>query len=308
MLTALLPVVCCVIALILDRLFGEPKYHPLVFFGNIANWLEQRMNKNSSRVKGALAVLVVVGVPVAVVFYLQLSISNIWLQSGLNIAILYFAIGWQSMKLHALAISNPLIGDDIESARFNLSMIVSRDTSQMSQPQIVGSTIESILENGHDCVFASLFWFLVLGPAGVLLHRLANTLDAMWGYKNKRYLQFGWCAARLDDLLGFIPARLTALSYALSGSSKKALLSWRNQIGKHKSPNAGLVMASGAGALRITIGGPTIYEGVVVDKPYLGIGHQALLIDIQRSIRLVEKSLLVWLLVLSLIYFCTKIG
>jgi adenosylcobinamide-phosphate synthase len=298
MLVALLPLICCAIALILDRLFGEPKYHPLVLFGNMANSLERRLNNGQSRLNGFLAALVVMALPVSVVLYLQLSLSNIWLQSGLNIAVLYFVIGWQSMKQHALAISSPLLNNDLDRARFHLSMIVSRDTSQMSEPQIVCSTIESILENGHDCVFASLFWFLVLGPAGALLHRLANTLDAMWGYKNERYYQFGWFAARLDDLLGYLPARLTALSYAVSGGQLKfALLSWRNQMGQHKSPNAGLVMASGAGALGIVIGGPSSYEGIVVDKPYLGIGKPALSIDIQRSMLLVEKSLLAWLLV-----------
>jgi adenosylcobinamide-phosphate synthase len=220
---------------------------------------------------------------------------NIWLQSGLNIAVLYFVIGWQSMKQHALAISNPLLNNDLNNARFHLSMVVSRDTSQMGESQIVGSTVESILENGHDCVFASLFWFLVLGPAGALLHRLSNTLDAMWGYKNERYLRFGWFAARLDDVLGYLPARLTGVSYALSGSCKAALASWCKQMGQHKSPNAGLVMASGAGALGLIIGGPAIYDGVNHDKPYLGTGTQAQTTDIQRSIRLVEKALIVWL-------------
>jgi adenosylcobinamide-phosphate synthase len=295
MLATLLPVLCCVIALILDRLFGEPKYHPLVLFGNISSCFERRLNNRQSRINGFFAAAVVIAIPVSGVLYLQSLLSSVWLQSGLNIAVLYFVIGWQSMKQHALAISNPLFNDDLENARCHLSMIVSRDTSQMSESQVVGSTIESILENGHDCVFASLFWFLVLGPAGALLHRLSNTLDAMWGYKNERYLQFGWFAARLDDVLGYLPARLTGLSYALSGNSKAALVSWRQQMGQHKSPNAGLVMASGAGALGILIGGSAIYDGVNHDKPYLGTGSQAQTTDIQRSIRLVEKALIVWL-------------
>jgi adenosylcobinamide-phosphate synthase len=297
MLTALLPVLYCVIALILDRIFGEPKYHPLVLFGNIASWFERRLNNRQSRINGCFAAFVVMALPVSGVFYLQSSLSNIWFQSGLNIALLYFVIGWQSMKQHALAISNPLLNNDLDNARFHLSMIVSRDTGQMNESQIVGSTIESILENGHDCVFASLFWFLLLGPAGALLHRLTNTLDAMWGYKNDRYRQFGWFAARLDDLLGFLPARLTGLAYAFSGRCKSALLSWRQQMGQHKSPNAGLVMASGAGALGITIGGPAIYDGINHDKPYLGVGTLAQAKDIQRSITLVEKALIVWLMV-----------
>jgi adenosylcobinamide-phosphate synthase len=298
MLTALIPMFCCVIALVLDRLFGEPKYHPLVLFGNIASLLERKLNNRHSRLNGFFAAFFVMALPVAGVLYLQLSLSNIWLQSALNIALLYFVIGWQSMKQHTLAISNPLLNNDLDEARYHLSMIVSRDTSQMNESQIVGSTIESILENGHDCVFASFFWFLVLGPAGALLHRLTNTLDAMWGYKNERYHQFGWFAAKLDDLLGYLPARLTGLSYALCGeNSKGALLSWRNQKGQHKSPNAGLVMASGAGALGVIVGGPTSYDGVIVDKIYLGVGKPASSVDIKRSIGLVEKSLLGWLLI-----------
>ncbi|MFT5973837.1 MAG: adenosylcobinamide-phosphate synthase, partial [Gammaproteobacteria bacterium] len=150
MLAVLLPLLCCVTALILDRLLGEPKYHPLVLFGNIASWLERRLNTSKSRINGVFAAFVVMAIPVFWVFYLQYFLLNIWLQSGLNIAVLYFVIGWQSMKQHALAISNPLLNNDLENARFHLSMIVSRDTSQMSESQMVGSTIESILENGHD--------------------------------------------------------------------------------------------------------------------------------------------------------------
>jgi adenosylcobinamide-phosphate synthase len=302
MLIALLPIGCCVIALLLDRLFGEPKYHPLVLFGNIASSLERRLNNRQSRINGLIAAILVMALPVSGVVYLQLLLSNIWLQSMLNIVVLYFVIGWQSMKQHTLAISNPLLNNDLNKARYHLSMIVSRDTSQMNESQIVGSTIESILENGHDCVFASIFWFIVLGPAGALIHRLTNTLDAMWGYKNEQYCQFGWFSAKLDDWLGYLPARLTGLSYALCGeNSKGALLSWRNQMGQHKSPNAGLVMASGAGALGVIVGGPTHYEGVFVDKVYLGVGKAAITVDIKRSIGLVEKSLLGWLLIGSIV-------
>jgi adenosylcobinamide-phosphate synthase len=294
MLDVLFPLLICIVALILDRLLGEPKYHPLVFFGNIANWFERGMNNRKSKINGAISTLVLIGIPVALVIYLQMVLANTWLNTILSVGVLYFVIGWQSMKQHALAISKPLQNDDLEEARYNLSMIVSRETSNMSESQLVGSTLESVLENGHDCVFASLFWFLLLGPAGALLHRLVNTLDAMWGYRNERYLNFGCFAARLDDLLGYLPARLTGLSYALSGSCKAALASWHKQRGQHKSPNAGLVMASGAGALGIVIGGPAIYDGTHHDKPYLGIGIQAEVKDIARSIALIEKALVIW--------------
>ena len=302
------PLLICLLALLLDRILGEPKYHPLVAFGNAAGWLEQRLNNHRSRLNGAFSALLVIGLPVSFVLYWQMNITAVWLQMLLSLLVLYFCIGWQSMKQHASAISEPLQNHDLERARQHLAMIVSRETCNMSECEIAGSTIESILENGHDCLFASLFWFLLLGPAGALLHRLANTLDAMWGYKNQRYLQFGNFAARLDDVLGYLPARLTGLGYALSGSCANALAAWRQQSGLHKSPNAGLVMASGAGALQIVIGGPATYDGVQHDKPYLGTGDRAQLNDIARAIALVEKALVIWLLssaaLLVLAAFC----
>jgi adenosylcobinamide-phosphate synthase len=296
MLTIFVPVLICALALLLDRLLGEPRLHPLVLFGNTAAWLEKRLNTGDSRLSGAGCVIIVVGIPVLLVWILQWAIAGSYYQYLLDVIILSFVIGWQSMKEHALAIFTPLLDGDFENSRSELAKIVSRDTNQLNEQQLVGSTIESVLENGHDCLYASLFWFALLGPAGALLHRLINTLDAMWGYKNERYLKFGFAAARLDDILGYPSARLTAVIYLLCGSSLSAIKSWRDQIGKHKSPNAGLVMATGAGALGIVIGGPVSYHGKMQDKPYLGLGRPAQAGDIPRSIGLIEKGLLIWLM------------
>ena len=171
----------------------------------------------------------------------------------------------------------------------------------MDAREITGSTLESLLENGNDCLFASLFWFALLGPAGVVLHRLSNTLDAMWGYRSERFEQFGWAAARFDDLLGWVPARLTALCYGLSGSLISALKSWKAQTGRHKSINGGPVMASGAGALNIRIGGPVAYQGVVEEKPWLGAGGNPQIKDIERTINLIQRSVAVWIVGYALV-------
>ncbi len=297
---SILPVLICIIALLLDRLIGEPRFHPLIWFGNAAIWIERRFN-HQSRLMGMIAVLTLISLPVGLVGLIQSIVESWWIQLGLDVVILTLVIGWQSMKQHALAIVAPLLAGEQENARKNLSMIVSRETDNMNETELVGSTIESVLENGNDCVFASLFWYALLGPAGALLHRLVNTLDAMWGYKNARYLKFGYFAARLDDVLGWLPARLIAICYAMIGSPRKALMAWQKQIGTHKSPNAGLVMAAGAGALDIVIGGAAIYEGIRQDKPYLGSGKPAKTKDIKRAIQLIQRSLLVWLVLFALL-------
>ena len=298
-----LPLWVCIIALILDALLGEPKYHPLVIFGNCAMFMEKKFNNGESKFGGIFSVIVLVFCPAMVLWFLLFRIDNPFFELIMGSIILWIAIGWKSMKDHARAVAVPLSTGDVEGARRPLSMIVSRDTAVMDEEMIVGSTLESILENGHDCLFASLFWYAVLGPAGVVLHRLSNTLDAMWGYRTERYRQFGFAAARLDDCLGWIPARLTGLCYALSGSFVNAVKSWGAQAGKHKSINGGLVMASGAGALGIRIGGPVIYHGVLENKPFLGVGRAVESSDIQRSISLIHRSVAVWIVGYALVIY-----
>lgn len=306
MLEVLLPVLICIAALLLDRLIGEPRFHPLIWFGSATTWLERRLNNRQSRFRGSIAVFILISLPIGLFWLIQVSLANaesLLIKIIFDVAILTFVIGWQSMKEHARAVAVPLLAGDMEDAKNKLSMIVSRQTAGMNETEVTGSTIESALENGNDCIFASLFWYALLGPTGALLHRLVNTLDAMWGYKNEQYLKFGWCAARFDDLLGWLPARLTAICYAISGSFLDAFYAWRQQMGKHKSPNAGLVMAAGAGALNIIIGGPAIYHGVRQDKPYLGVGDEVKASDIERAIRLIQKSLVVWLVLFALLLF-----
>jgi adenosylcobinamide-phosphate synthase len=301
-----LPVLVCILGLAMDALFGEPRRHPLIVFGNIASSVEQKFNYQNSKIIGTVWVFLLTIIPSYGLWALLDNLGNIYLESGLGVVILWVAIGWKSMKDHARAVLKPLAIGDLVGARQSLSMIVSRDTKHMDESKIAGSTLESILENGNDCLFASLFWFALLGPAGVVLHRLANTLDAMWGYRTERFEQFGWAAARFDDLLGWVPARLTALCYALSGSLISALKSWKAQTGRHKSINGGPVMASGAGALNIRIGGPVIYQGVLEEKPWLGEGRNAEIQDIERAIDLIERSVAVWTVVYVLVITLTR--
>ncbi|MBX2882230.1 MAG: adenosylcobinamide-phosphate synthase CbiB, partial [Granulosicoccus sp.] len=212
------------LALVLDRVFGEPRIHPLIWFGALANLVEKTINQQNTTpffqfVYGLISLVLIVAPIVAVVLWLtKLLEHSIVMTIAFETMVLWFVIGWQSLKEHATNVSDPLLAGNLDSARGQLAMIVSRDTAQLTEQQVAGSTLESVLENGHDSLFASLFWNAVLGPAGAILHRLVNTLDAMWGYRTERYEYFGKTAARLDDMLGYFPARLTAISYALAGA------------------------------------------------------------------------------------------
>lgn len=289
-------------AVVLDWWLGEPRrLHPLVGFGRLASWLEARLNPPSAqagmrqRLVGLLAVLALLTPTTLLAGWLATLplLGTLW-----GVLALYFAIGHRSLHEHARPVAEALARGDMAAARKKASLMVSRDKEALDP---ASATCESVLENGHDAVFGALFWFVIAGPAGAVLYRLANTLDAMWGYRTERFLHFGWAAARLDDVLGYLPARLTALTYALLGKTRQALTCWRAQAPTWKSPNAGPVMAAGAGALGIRLGGPARYHGEWQDRPSLGTGRPAEARDISRALTLVSRGVVLWLIVCLLV-------
>ena len=299
-------------ALLLDALLGEPRrWHPLAGFGWLADRLESKLNRphGSSRLRGLIALLLLV-TPFVLLTALAEALSPI-----MGLIVLYLALGNRSLIEHAGQVISALKQGDLEASRRRVSRIVSRETGAMQPSDVACATIESVLENGSDAVFGALFWFLVAGAPGVAGYRLINTLDAMWGYRNSRFRAFGWAAARLDDLLNLAPARLTALTYALAGSfqlqevrhagtaganaGQQALRCWSEQAPCWESPNAGPVMAAGAGALNIRLGGPAVYQGRTRRRPILGSGHEPNTDDIGRALRLLRNSLLLWLAVIA---------
>jgi adenosylcobinamide-phosphate synthase len=302
--------ICVLLAFTLDFLFAETKYfHPLVGFGNLAKTIEKKLNSSAqtkwvARLKGVLAWWLVV-VPITLGFYgLEMYLRNNTAAYILVASVtLYVAIGWQSLLQHAMNIARPLLKNNMVDARQAVSMIVSRDAQSLDEEGIAKAATESVLENGADAIFSAVFWFLVAGIPGVVLYRLSNTLDAMWGYKNSQFLHFGWWAARTDDVLNFIPARLTALSYALVGHTKIALKCWRLQGMNWKSPNAGPVMAAGAGALNVTLGGAAQYHSQLQFRPGLGPDEsQSQAVDassIVKACGLVNRALILWLCVIT---------
>jgi adenosylcobinamide-phosphate synthase len=286
--------------LMLDLLLGEPRrWHPLVGFGRLANGLERMLNRGrAQRWKGALGWMLAV-LPATALAYgslLELAYRAPLLALAGHALLLYFALGLRSLRDHAMPIADALAAGDLAAARALTARIVSRDTAQADESDLAKAGVESLLENGNDAVFGALFWFAVAGGPGALLFRLANTLDAMWGYRTVRLLQYGCVAARIDDALNLVPARLTALCYALLGRTRAALHCWRTQAPLWSSPNAGPVMAAGAGALGLVLGGGAVYDGVVELRPLLGAGRRAEGGDIARAWRLVWMTAGCWLI------------
>ena len=288
-------------AVALDWLLGEPRrLHPLVGFGRLAEGIERRLygvtaTPFARRLRGAIAVVLLLAPFTAAAAWLDaLPVMG----SVFSVVLLYFTLGHKSLHDHARPVAVALAAGHKGEARRQVSRMVSRDSAALA---VAPAATESVLENGNDGVFGALFWFAVAGAPGAVLYRLANTLDAMWGYRNARYYYFGWAAARLDDLLNYLPARLTALTYALLGNARQALVCWRDQAGAWDSPNAGPVMAAGAGALGVAIGGPARYEGEWHERPRLGVGPAPEVVDIERALKLVRHGVGLWLSVALLV-------
>lgn len=287
-------------AVVLDRLLGEvPRFHPLVGFGTLAAAIEKALNRGPlRRARGVLAWAIAVLPWVALAVWARQLGGLGWL---IDVVLLYLALGGRSLAEHAERVAADLSAGDLVAARQHVGWIVSRDTSVLDESGVAKACVESTLENGNDAVFGALFWFLLFGGPGAVFFRLANTLDAMWGYKTERFLHFGWAAARIDDGLNYIPARLTAFSYALFGgsvkSTRRALACWRSQAPIWESPNAGPVMSAGAGSLGLALGGAEIYHGQREERPTLGEGRPARGEDIPRALRLMRRTTALWLTV-----------
>lgn len=316
----LIPLFSIILGLVLDRILGEPKrFHPLVGFGIIATKIEEQINWNcnpvwKARLSGGIALLLML-VPIGSIVYLvgvvarQNPLSELLFSSF----VLYLVIGARSLSEHALAVKCALDSNDITLARKRVGYIVSRETANLDATGVAKASIESVLENGSDSIFAPIFWFILgaffdAGAATAVAYRVVNTLDAMWGYRNDRFYGFGWSVAKLDDVVNWIPARLCALSYALVvlgkgargvGLSLQGLICWQQQAKHHDSPNAGPVMASGAGALNVELGGAARYYGKDVLKPPLGIGIIPKAQDITRCLNLVNRTIFLWVICIT---------
>ena len=305
-------------AIFLDRLFAEPRcFHPLVGFGAIANKIESCLNESRTSssvqlISGIFSwVIVVIAPTLLILLFVTLVEERVeeWVDNRVytscffDVIFLYLAIGYNSLRQHAVAILTPLKANDLATARQKVGWIVSRDTANLDEVGVRKATIESVLENGSDAIFAPVFWYVIGGLPAVIIYRLSNTLDAMWGYKTPRFLYFGRFSARMDDVLNYLPSRLVALSYALCGQFFGAIRCWREQAHLLNSPNAGVVMTAGAGALNCELGGDSSYHGEMVVKPVFGGKCDVTNQDISRALQLIDRTLVLWCVVICLIAY-----
>lgn len=257
------------LALVLDAILGEPDWiwkrlpHPAVMMGRLIGWAEAGLN--TGRARRILGVLLMLALVLGMWALGLLIAAPGWLPEMLVVAIL---LAHRSLIDHVRAVGEALrlsTGD----GRRAVARIVSRDTAAMDPAAVTRSAIESAAENFSDGVIAPAFWYLLGGLPGLLIYKAVNTADSMIGYRSERFAAFGWAAARLDDLLNWIPARLTAL---LIAATHHGLADWRDiraDAGLHRSPNAGWPEAAMARALNVAIAGPRAYDGVQRDFPYV---------------------------------------
>jgi adenosylcobinamide-phosphate synthase len=258
-----------VLALGLDALIGEPDAiwkrlpHPAVLMGRAIGWADRQLNHGSGRlVTGALTI--------AGLVVLAWAIGSLIASLGWGVEVLAAAVllAQRSLVEHVRAVADAL-GLSLDDGRRAVAKIVGRDTAEMDEPAIARAAIESAAENFSDGVIAPAFWFLLLGLPGMLAYKMVNTADSMIGYRTPEHEQFGKAAARLDDVLNWVPARLTALMIHLTHPRRGGWARIGADAGHHRSPNAGWPEAAMAVSLDVALSGPRSYEGQMTDFAFV---------------------------------------
>ncbi len=280
-----------IMALILDLVFGDPHnwFHPVMAMGRAIEWLESFLRKvlniseasEEDKVKKRIAGGILVVIELLVFTLIPLVIIHISHMFGDNISwaisafLAYQMLAMKQLKVESMKVFRALQRKDIKGAREAVSMIVGRDTKRLNESGIAKAAVETVAENASDGVVAPLLFMMVFGVAGGWFYKAVNTMDSMIGYKNEKYRYFGTAAARLDDVLNFIPARVTALFMVIAAAFlnlnwKNAFKIWMRDAKKSTSPNSGQTEAVMAGALGVTLLGDAWYFGKLVKKSEIG--------------------------------------
>jgi len=257
-------------AMLLDAAFGEPKWlwdrfpHPAVVMGRAIGWADRKFNHGTHRKLKGVLVMVVLGLSGMVIGWLIHSVPDFGLLEVTAAAIL---LAQKSLVQHVRSVADAL-RISLQGGRHAVSMIVGRDTANLDEAAVSRAAIESAAENLSDGVIAPAFWFLVAGLPGLVLYKITNTADSMIGHRTPRHEEFGWAAARFDDLLNLVPARLTAVLLALTHGLADARPILRDAP-LHRSPNAGWPEAAMAVVLDTALSGPRAYHGEMRDYPWV---------------------------------------
>ncbi len=301
--------IAILLAVALDRYL--PDRQGVKLFSWYRDWaesIEERFN-GGKRVHGIGAV-VLATLPLLVgmllVRYVLGELSGV-LRFAFDVFVLYLCLDIYRLGRSASAVSEGLEGGNLAEANDHLKELSGKSASEQTEAAIARATVETVLRQGNSLVISPLFWFLLLGPFGAVLQRLSSILDMLWGHRYERFAEFGWAAARFDDVLGWLPARVTALSYALMGSFEDALHCWRRRMGVWSDINSGPLLASGFGAMHMQSCEVLPEEGEYEVKPAeLSVvpdaGH------VRRVVALVWRVLLLWLAIGTLMEIAHLLG
>lgn len=282
-----LPFVCGWLA---DRLLGDPPNwpHPIVWFGRAISAGEKKLNNgNHRKLKGSFLTALLVSGVYCICFYILKNSDIIdkrltYLLTGIGV---FYCLAGKTLRDEVKAVFDAVDRNRSEG-RKQLARIVGRDTKNLNPQQIRTAALETLSENLSDGVIAPMFWFLILGLPGMMAYKMINTLDSMIGYKNERYIDFGYTAAKLDDVTNYIPARLTSFLLLLVSGNLTKIKQTCYHGKMHASPNSGYPEAALAMILDCRFGGPNMYFGRLVDKPYIGNNERTLTTkDMEEAIR-----------------------
>ena len=297
-----------IIGYLLDLIFGDPRKlpHPIVAFGNIIGWCERHFNKGGHKKRNGCLIAIIL--PLSTLFLGGLLAWGSWILHpfayyGIASVFVFYGLANHSLIQEGGEVIRTLEEQGLDAGRKRLSWIVGRDTSQLSPKKIYTAVLETMAENLSDGVVAPLFFYALGGFPAMMAYKMVNTLDSMIGYKDARYKDFGCCSAHLDDVLNYIPARLTAFLIALSGYRKGIFSFIRKYARQHASPNSGYPESAMAGILDCRFGGPNIYHGILVEKPYIGTHNRELSInDYKRAARINQTVCLSTVILICLVF------
>ena len=300
-------IIALVLGFVLDQFLGDPEVlpHPIVGFGLVISFLEERLNKGRFQLANGYIIAVSLVFSTYLLCHIIIAIANEThpiAGAFITMILVFYCLSARTLRKEVSLVFKEL-DISLENGRKQVSRIVGRDTNSLKAQQIRTAALETLSENLSDGVIAPLFWFMLLGIPGMLAYKMINTLDSMIGYKNERYLLFGRCAAKLDDVANYIPARITAFIMLLVSNNLSKIGFVEKQGINHSSPNSGYPEAALAAILNCRFGGPNYYFGKMVLKPYIGTNERKLSSDDMNKAIKVNRLSEVTMLIITIAVF-----